>query len=63
MIMIGYWGLFGIVAFCLSLGACIGAVAMALCRISSECSREEEAVARNGGADRLEQGTNGGGMC
>ena len=27
---------------CLSFGACIGMVAMALCRISAECSREEE---------------------
>ena len=30
---------------CLSFGACIGMVAMALCRISAECSREEEADA------------------
>lgn len=27
---------------CLSFGACIGMVAMALCRISAECSQEEE---------------------
>ena len=31
---------------CLSFVACIGMVAMALCRISAECSQEEEQAAR-----------------
>ena len=38
MIMIGYFGLFIIILICMIIGIFI----MALCRISSECSREEE---------------------
>jgi|GEM_PF-6096332 len=29
---------------CLSFGGCVGMFVMALCRISADCSREEEAV-------------------
>ena len=42
MIMIGPVGLFLIVLASLAIGACIGMVLMALCRISSEESRREE---------------------
>ncbi|MHC1760429.1 MAG: hypothetical protein AB9917_13150 [Negativicutes bacterium] len=36
-------GLFLLVLACLSLGACAGMVVMALCRVSAEESRREEA--------------------
>lgn len=39
---IGYSVLLLICFGCLSFGACIGMVVISLCRISAECSREEE---------------------
>ena len=46
MMYVSYPILFLICLGCLSLGGCIGMVVISLCRISAECSREEEQAAR-----------------
>lgn len=43
---ISYSVLFLICFGCMFFGCCVGMVVMALCRISAECSRDEEAAAR-----------------